>query len=371
MRTISFSDIIGITRTMFKSEKRLDAEIERFFKKQFSGDMLFLDHGSSALQAFIEDFQLQGSEIILPSFICSDVFVQLCIQNNITPRIVDCEKGKLGISVKDVEKVITPKTKAVIIVHVLGVPNDPLGFQKLCKKKNLLLLEDCAHCLSVKHNNRFLGSFGDAAIFSFAKEMPCFVGGAYLNNRRAIASFVRDSVKPYRFTRSDGSILLHKLPFFPRRAEEQNSQNTLHAQDYSLPPIILRNLPKIGKAIFIYYLKNLDFAEKKRRALSLYERLPSQKMCSFSKKKILSSSGKSLPLLSNERDTLLAQFISLGLHPGIGWTPVFSQNPQAQKRWKLPATPRAETYSRTLLALSLDELDDITIEAIVHLFHQK
>ena len=368
MRTISFSDALSITRNMFKPEKELDAEITRFFKRQFSGDVLFLDHGSSALQAFIDDFKLQNTEIILPSFICSDVFVQLCIQNNITPHIVDCEQGKLGISVKDVEKVLTQKTKAVIIVHVLGVPNDPLGFQKLCKKNNLLLLEDCAHCLSVPFKGKYLGAFGDAAIFSFAKEMPAFVGGAYLNNQRTIASSVRDSVQPYRFTRSDGSLLLHKIPFTNFLRKNSSLQDAPE-----LPKILslrpLKSLPNIGKAFFTHFISQRNIAQKKKIGHLFHRQLVRNGITPlFSQSDLQSSSGKSIPLLVQDREMLITLLEKKGLHPGIGWNPVFSKNVLAQKSWNLPRTPRAEKYSRNLLTLSLDELEEKKIQRLLPLF---
>ncbi|PIN94082.1 hypothetical protein COU54_00450 [Candidatus Pacearchaeota archaeon CG10_big_fil_rev_8_21_14_0_10_31_24] len=56
------------------------------------------------------------------------------------------------------------------------------------------------------------------------------------------------------------------------------------------------------------------------------------------------------------RDLIYDKLLKLGLNPGKGWTPVFSENEFARKKWKLDKTKNAERYSKELLAISLDEI---------------
>ncbi len=158
-------------------------------------DMLFTSSGRTALQAVIEDLNLKNSKIILPAFICKDVFSTLIKQNNITPVFVDCPKNSFNISFNDMKKAFNKNknTKAIVIVHTFGKLNpDTEKISEFCKKNNLILIEDCAHILDLKLT-------GQAAIFTFNKITNISIGGAYIRTKGKI----NIKSKPYKLNSLD------------------------------------------------------------------------------------------------------------------------------------------------------------------------
>ena len=81
------------------------------------------------------------------------------------PILVDVSDD-LNIDTALIEKKITKKTKAIMPVHLSGIPSDLKKIKKICKKYKLLLIEDAAHAFGTKYNDKFLGTIGDVGIFS-------------------------------------------------------------------------------------------------------------------------------------------------------------------------------------------------------------
>ena len=96
-----------------------------------------------------------------------------------TPVFVDIDPGTFNITPENILKAITPKTKAVMPVHLFGQPADLPAIQAICEKHDLKLIEDCAQSFGATVNNQQTGSFGDAAGFSFfpSKNLGCFGDG--------------------------------------------------------------------------------------------------------------------------------------------------------------------------------------------------
>lgn len=106
-----------------------------------------------------------GDEVILPANSYPSVFgVAL---SGAKPVLVDIDYETGGIDPKRIEKAITSKTKAILAVHLYGLPVDIEGVKLICQKHNLFLIEDCAQATGSEYENKPTGSFGDIAIFSF------------------------------------------------------------------------------------------------------------------------------------------------------------------------------------------------------------
>jgi len=90
----------------------------------------------------------------------------------------------MNVDVNDIAAKITPKTKAVYLIHYLGFPSPVEQVQRLCQEKGILLIEDCALSLLSKIGDQPLGSFGDAAIFCLYKELPVPNGGVLVMRDR-------------------------------------------------------------------------------------------------------------------------------------------------------------------------------------------
>lgn len=107
-----------------------------------------------------------GDEVIVPSFtyIAS---VNTILQTGATPVFVDSLETTLQVDPGAVRAAITPRTKAVMAVHLYGHPSDMNAIVAICSENNLLLIEDCAEAFGSHWASRHVGTFGDVATFSF------------------------------------------------------------------------------------------------------------------------------------------------------------------------------------------------------------
>lgn len=111
-----------------------------------------------------------------------------------TPVFVDIDPGTFNITPANILKAITPKTKAVMPVHLFGQPVDLPAIKAICEKHDLKLIEDCAQSFGATVDNQQTGSFGDAAGFSFfpSKNLGCFGdGGLVTTNSDEVAAKIK------------------------------------------------------------------------------------------------------------------------------------------------------------------------------------
>ena len=108
----------------------------------------------------------EGDEVILPSVSFVGV-ANAIMYKNAKPVFCDVDKHTLNPTVKHIEEKITPKTKAVIVIHYAGVPCDIVNITNLCKEKNIKLIEDNANSPFSRYNNISTGTFGDLGVWSF------------------------------------------------------------------------------------------------------------------------------------------------------------------------------------------------------------
>jgi dTDP-4-amino-4,6-dideoxygalactose transaminase len=124
-----------------------------------------------------------GDEVIVPSFTFSSGAASI-VAAGATPVFVDIEGDSGNIDPAQVEAAITPKTKAISVMHYGGVPVDMDAIMALSRKHNIPVIEDNAHGLAVKSRYGALGTIGSVAIQSFhdTKNIHCGEGGAVLIN---------------------------------------------------------------------------------------------------------------------------------------------------------------------------------------------
>jgi len=150
---------------------------------------VFLTHSCTAaleICALLLDLA-PGDEIIMPSFTFVSSANAFALRGAV-PVFVDICNDTLNIDPSLIEEAITPKTRAVLAVHYAGVACDMITMKALCKKYNLILIEDAAQAiLSKDENSRYLGSIGDLAAFSFheTKNIISGEGGALLINNES------------------------------------------------------------------------------------------------------------------------------------------------------------------------------------------
>ena len=149
--------------------------LEKFFSTKFKSKYsLMVNSGSSAnllaLQCLINPYRAnrlkKGDEIIIPT-LCWSTSLWPIIQSNLKPVFVDIDKETLNIDTNKIEKKITKRTKAILLVHVLGNSCNMDHIMKLKKKYNLILIEDTCESIGSKYKNKYLGTFGEFSSFSF------------------------------------------------------------------------------------------------------------------------------------------------------------------------------------------------------------
>jgi dTDP-4-amino-4,6-dideoxygalactose transaminase len=145
----------------------------------------------------------EGDEVIIPALtFVADINVVKMV--GATPILADCGSYEnWNITAENIKKVITPKTKALILVHFAGYPCEMDNIVKLCKEKNIALIEDCAHAPGAKYKGQSVGTFGDYGCFSFFTNKNLSVGEGGM-----ITTIDKEKAKKVRYLRSHGMTAL-------------------------------------------------------------------------------------------------------------------------------------------------------------------
>ena len=183
----------NINRVLFKKIKETTGG-KTFFKKSCN----FLEKKLKARKAIITNSctaSLEiaallidvkpGDEIIMPSYTFVSTANAFVLRGG-KPVFVDIRKDNLNIDEKLIEKSITKKTKAIVVVHYAGVPCNMDKIVKIGKKYNLFIIEDAAQAIFSKYKNKYCGTIGDIGCFSFheTKNITSCEGGAIILNKK-------------------------------------------------------------------------------------------------------------------------------------------------------------------------------------------
>jgi dTDP-4-amino-4,6-dideoxygalactose transaminase len=134
-----------------------------------------------------------GDEVIIPdnTFIASAWGATLC---GATPVFVDCEKESYNIDPGKIEAAITPKTRAIVAVHLYGQPADLDAVKKVAKAHNIIVVEDCAQAHLAEYKGKQVGGLAEASSFSFypGKNLGAYgEAGAAMTNDDALSTKFR------------------------------------------------------------------------------------------------------------------------------------------------------------------------------------
>jgi len=151
-----------------------EKEYAAAFDSQYA---IAVTNGTAALELALLAIGVgKGDEVIVPArtFIATASAVVKC---QATPIVADIECKSQNMSLKTIEKLITPRTKAVIPVHLAGWPVDLDPIIEIARKKDLYVIEDCAQAHGAQYNNQPTGSLGDIGCFSFCQDKIISTGG--------------------------------------------------------------------------------------------------------------------------------------------------------------------------------------------------
>ena len=171
-------DTIWLTN-MGNKHKELQEQLARRF--QISEISLFCN-GHMALELALQAFQLNGQVITTPFSFASTTHA--IVRNNLTPVFCDIKEDDYTIDADKLESLITPKTTAIVPVHVYGNICDNEKIMKIASKHNLKVIYDAAHAFNIEVNGINVATFGDASMFSFhaTKVFHTIEGGAIASN---------------------------------------------------------------------------------------------------------------------------------------------------------------------------------------------
>lgn len=143
-------------------------------------------NGTTSIQAGLFSVGVKhGDEVIVPSFTFWASAGPI-IANGAIPKFADIDPETHNVLAESIEKQITPKTKAIIVVHVWGNPCDMDAIMAVAKKHSLKVVEDCSHAHGATYKGKKVGSFGDVGCFSMqgSKVLSAGEGGILVTNHR-------------------------------------------------------------------------------------------------------------------------------------------------------------------------------------------
>jgi dTDP-4-amino-4,6-dideoxygalactose transaminase len=261
------------------------------------------------------------------------------------PIFVDIDKDTLNIDADEIKKAITDKTKAIMPVHLFGLPADMEKIQTIATENNLKIIEDCAQSFGARYQNTTTGGLGDAGAFSFfpSKNLGCFGDGGLITTNDEQVS---QDLKIYR---NHGS----KVRYYHQKIGLNSRLDEIQA-------VILRT-----KLQYIdSYNKNRNRVGKKYNELlaGLPLQLPAilnDRDHVFHQYTFLSDKRDEIKQVLNDNDVASAIYYPVPLHK----QKAFSNNKQPQ------LTRTEETAEKCLSLPIYPELDDEKINKICSIIH--
>jgi dTDP-4-amino-4,6-dideoxygalactose transaminase len=188
--------VVDVVRSGAWANPNCDGLVEQFEKEfaAFCGSSYAITcvNGSVAIRlALIAAGVKPGDEVIIPpySFIAT---ASVVVEANCVPVFVDIEPDTYNLNPAEVERAITPRTKAIIPVHFAGQACNMDAIMSLAQKHNLVVIEDACHAHGGEYKGRKLGSIGHAGCFSFqsSKNLNSGEGGIIVTDDESLASMM-------------------------------------------------------------------------------------------------------------------------------------------------------------------------------------
>ncbi len=148
---------------------------------------------TGALHLCLEALGIGAGDEVITTAMTFIATATSALEAGATPVLVDCERDTGLIDVKAVEAAITPRTRAIIPVHLYGQMADMKAIRALADRHGLAVIEDAAHCVEGVRDGVKPGQLGDFACFSFyaTKNLTCGEGGALVTNRTDLIERLR------------------------------------------------------------------------------------------------------------------------------------------------------------------------------------
>ena len=206
--------------------KRFEEEMSRSVGRQYG---IAVSSGTAALEVAIQALNIgEGDEVIMPTFTIISCAMAVT-KRGATPVFVDSNPDTWNMNVDEIESKITKSTKAIMVVHIYGLPVEMDKVLEVAKKYDLKIIEDAAEMHGQTYKGRPCGGFGDVSVFSFYpnKHITTGEGGMVVTDDEQLADrcrllrnlcfrkdvrYVHDEISDnYRFTNLQAAIGLAQL----------------------------------------------------------------------------------------------------------------------------------------------------------------
>ncbi len=161
--------------------KKFEKKLAEKFDRKYA---VAVTNGTVALDIAVDSLGLKkGDEVIIPSFTIVSCIMGV-LRNGLVPVFVDCNIEDFNMDPNKVTQHISPKTKAIIVVHIYGMPVNMNPILKIANEYNLKIIEDAAEVIGQKYYEKPCGSFGDISTMSFYanKHITTGEGGVVLTD---------------------------------------------------------------------------------------------------------------------------------------------------------------------------------------------
>lgn len=304
-------------------------------------DAIGVASGTDALHLSIEALGIgDGDEVVTTPFTFFAT-VEAILYTGARPVFVDIDPETFTIDCSRIEDKITPRTKAILPIHLFGHPSDMERIMNIAERHGLHVIEDCAQAFGAEIKGRKVGSFGDAGCFSFypSKNLGAYGDGGMitLNNRG-----FSDSIKSLRNHGSKGSYIHDSVGFNSR-------------------------LDEIQAGVLLVKLKRIDeYNSKRRQKVSLYNELLSNTVTCPAERKGAYHVYNQYTIMCKKRDEVRRQLRENGISSVVYYPcPLHLQNALSFLGHKEGDFPNAENASMEVLSLPLyPELEESSIERI-------
>jgi dTDP-4-amino-4,6-dideoxygalactose transaminase len=346
-RTIAADIDAAVARVIQRGDFIMGEDV-REFEKEFAAyckapHCVTVASGTEALQLALVACGIgAGDEVIT----CAHTFIATAIavwQAGATPVLVDCEEKYFTIDVAKIERAITPRTKAIIPVHLYGQPADMDPILEIARKHKLIVLEDACQSHGAEYKGRRCGSIGDIAAFSFypGKNLGAYGdGGAITTNRADLADKVR------------------LLRDYGQKQKYEHLMKGFNSRLDTMQAAILR-----------VKLRHLDlWNESRRRAAATYDKLLAGGPVTAPKAAPYSKHVYHLYVIrTRDRKKLQDAMTANGIYTGIHYPiPIHLQPAFADLGKQKGSFPVVETIAPQILSLPMfAELTDVQIERVV------
>lgn len=246
-------------------EQKMSASVHRKYG-------IAVSNGTAALEVAVRALDIgEGDEVIMPTFTIISCAMAIT-KVGAVPVLVDSDIHIWNMNVDEIEERITPKTKAIMIVHLYGLPVEVDNILVLAQKYNLKVIEDAAEMHGQTYKGKPCGSFGDISTFSFYpnKHITTGEGGMVVTDDEELAErcrslrnlcfkkdarYVHDEISDnYRFTNLQAAVGLAQLERLDEFVKRKRTMGKYYTEALKDIKGIQLPIPKTGYAENIYWV---------------------------------------------------------------------------------------------------------------------